>query len=121
MHFYFKEGVSGLNIDHLKELRADLISAGMGSFSPLGLFTLLDDHKCDLEHNILLEGCNINGARAVETMLGKRFTFLYQDGDWVLESIEQSDDSFLDGLMLTDFQLCYSDFEMHSILSELVA
>lgn len=121
MKIYLKEGISGLNIEHLQSLRADLISSGLGSFSPLGLFTLLDDHKCALEHDILLEGCNINGARAVETMLGKRFTFIYLNDDWILESVEQSDDSSLDGLMLTDFQRCYSDFEMHSILSELVA
>lgn len=115
---YMRDRISGLNNDHLQELRFDLIDEGMGGFSPLELFIRLDEHRSALESDILLDGCDLTGARAVETLGNKRFTFFYQDGDWLLETVELSKDRRFDGLMLTDFQREYADTELNSLLEE---
>lgn len=97
----FNETINGLNISEMRNLSIELKLEGFGAFSPLEMVDTLDDLRLTLESDALLENENLNGARAVKTINGMRFVFVYRAGDWMLKSIKSESSSKRDGLILT--------------------
>lgn len=97
----FNETISGLDIDEMRNLSIELKFEGFGAFAPLDMVDTLDDLRLTLENDALLEGEILDGARAVKTVNGMRFVFVYRSGDWMLKSIKKTNNSSRDGLILT--------------------
>lgn len=97
----FNEEINGLNINEMRELNLELKLEGFGAFSPVEIVDILDDYKLTLENDAFLENVNLDGAKAVKTVNGMRFVFVYRSGDWMLKSIKQSFNDSRDGLILT--------------------
>lgn len=97
----FNETINGLDINEMRSLSIELKLEGFGAFAPLGMVDALDDLRLTLENDALLDGESLDGARAVETVNGLRFVFVYRAGDWMLKSIKKTNNSSRDGLILT--------------------